>query len=114
MFKALTTTTLAALALGASLATATAQYFPPPPFEGGQYGRPYSERPRYDDRRRYDDEEDAYRPRRRFDEGRPRGAQNGYGQICVTSRGNCSAYGPIGLGCSCDIPGFGPKRGGIH
>jgi hypothetical protein len=38
-----------------------------------------------------------------------------YGSVCVTSRGNCQ-YGqafPRNTPCSCDIPGFGPKRGAI-
>ena len=35
-----------------------------------------------------------------------------YGNICVTSRGDCPTPPlPYGSGCGCNIPGFGPKRG---
>jgi hypothetical protein len=36
------------------------------------------------------------------------------GNVCVTARGNCrTRYVPANSGCSCNIPGFGPKRGQI-
>lgn len=37
-----------------------------------------------------------------------------FGRVCVTSRGDCGVRpAPIGAGCRCHIPGFGPKRGNV-
>lgn len=38
------------------------------------------------------------------------------GSVCVTSRGECRtrSYTPLGTGCRCMIPGFGPKRGTVE
>jgi hypothetical protein len=36
------------------------------------------------------------------------------GNVCATSRGSCPTRPrPIESSCSCFIPGFGPKRGGV-
>lgn len=95
---------MAATALGivAGAVPANAQY------GGGRYynndGDDYRPR-RYE--RRYEDEDDRPRPRR-FGRG------GGGGSICVTARGNCQyPPAPRNASCSCDIPGFGEKRGAI-
>jgi hypothetical protein len=103
---------LAALAALALAAPASAQYYGSP-YERWQpgpryyeYERPgYGYRPYYE-RRVYRYERPRYETRRVVR----------YGNVCVTSRGSCEypqSY-QIGTRCSCDIPGFGPKRGNIN
>jgi hypothetical protein len=71
-----------------SIAPAGAQYYDP-------YGRPP---PRWE--RPYYGGGGYYRPP--------------MGRVCETSRGSCRTRpAPIGAGCGCYIPGFGPKRGNI-
>ncbi len=70
-----------------------------------------------DRRDRYDDRRDRRDRRGDWDDGR-RGYDRragGYGGTCVTSRGACGVYRPLPLRapCSCDIPGFGTKRGAV-
>ena len=102
---------LAALALSAPAAPASAQY----------YG-PYSPAPGwYEPAPRYQPRSDYYERRRYYDEGPPRGVwrrparQVAVGNICVTSRGSCEypQYFQLQTPCRCQIPGFGPKRGAI-
>ena len=109
---------LAALALQALAAPASAQYYDP-----------YSPAPRwYEPAPRYQPKPDYYQPRsdyyerrRYYDEGPPRGVwrrparQVAVGNICVTSRGSCEypQYFQLQTPCRCQIPGFGPKRGAI-
>lgn len=118
---------LAALAALALTAPAAAQY----------YSNPYSQRyeeewvepaPSYRYERRPDygyrpEPRYGYEPRREYREdyryAQPRGgwqrrAQGG--SICVTSRGSCQYPQTLANGarCSCDIPGFGLKRGNIQ
>ena len=109
---------LAALALQALAAPASAQY----------YG-PYSPAPQWYEpapRYRYQPQPDYYQPRsdyyerrRYYDEGPPRSVwrrpARQVGNICVTSRGSCEypQYFQLQTPCRCDIPGFGPKRGAI-
>ena len=51
------------------------------------------------------------RPRERFNR---RAYGQGFGRVCVTSRGNCAGPPvPINSRCRCDIPGFGLKRGNV-
>ena len=75
----------------------------------------YDERPSYNYRSRRDNgwREDRYyaQPRR----GGYRQAER-FGSVCVTSRGSCEYPQSLrpGTRCSCDIPGFGPKRGNIQ
>jgi hypothetical protein len=119
--KRLLLSALAALTLAAP---ASAQYYGSPYQEEWvrpapryyEYERPdYGYRPRSDDYGRdyYGYERREYRyaqPRREW----RRPAR--YGNVCVTSRGSCEypQSFPIGAGCRCDIPGFGPKRGNIN
>jgi hypothetical protein len=93
---------LAVIGWAAMASPAAAQYYPYPP-QRDYYG------PR-----------DYYEPRgpRRWDDGggyyRPRPRPVFYGNLCVTSRGNCRSQTlPAESPCSCFIPGFGPKRGAI-
>jgi hypothetical protein len=99
MLKRLSLIALASVTLLGSL-PAGAQYYDP--YRGPPRGDYYERGPRgyeYERRRpRYDDD---YRPRR------------SRGGVCVTSRGNCPTYSPVGAGCRCDIPGFGTKRGNV-
>ncbi len=91
---------LAVCALAFATATpALAQYYPYPP------QRYYEPRPRY------------------VEPGWGGGWRGGgyyqqpviYGNICITSRGNCRTQPlPNGAPCRCFIPGFGPKRGNIQ
>lgn len=98
----LRTLALAALAGSAILSatSADAQYY-------DRYDRP----PAYD----YDRPPPPYgydRPRYGYD--RPYGRRR-FGEMCVTSRGNCEAEpAPRNSPCSCYIHGFGPKRGAIY
>jgi hypothetical protein len=119
-------TILATLASGiAAMAPARAQapeaLIQPVQFGGGYYyeerqPRVYRERRVYRD---YDDEEFEQRPRRRaYGEGgfygQPQRRAQGFGQVCVTSRGQCYVNPqPISSRCGCQIPGFGPKRGNV-
>jgi hypothetical protein len=95
----------AAAALAATVLPAAAQYYPVPP-QGGYYppqGGYYRPRP----------PPGYYRPD-------PYGGY-GYrqrpvimGNICYTSRGSCPTRPrPAESPCTCMIPGFGPKRGGV-
>ena len=109
---------LAALALSALAAPASAQYY-------GPYSPApqwYEPAPRYQPRPDYDrPRSDYYERRRSYDEGPPRGVwrrperQAQVGNVCVTSRGSCEypQYFRLQTPCRCDIPGFGPKRGTI-
>jgi len=89
-----------------------AQYFPPPPPPGyappPRYAPPPPryEQPRYERRRQVEEYDPYYAPRR----------ATRYGQVCVTSRGECYVYRPqpINSGCRCEVPGFGLKRGAIQ
>ena len=113
-FKTFSAAAIMAAGFAASAAPASAQYYPYPPPPGpppGYYGPrdPYGPRPYppprpprpWDDGRFEDDR--YYRPRPQV-----------YGNLCVTSRGNCRTQPlPNGAACSCFIPGFGPKRGNI-
>jgi len=83
------------------------------PTHAQYYGGPYRNPPAYDD----DDEDDRPPPRRyRRDYGYERPYyQPRYGNICVTSRGDCPTPPlPYGSSCSCHIPGFGSKRGFVQ
>jgi len=86
----------------------------------------YEERRRYRDRNDDDDDDDDRRSRRSRRDDDERGGYGGRsnpyaqrggnsGNVCVTSRGNCATYGqrPAASPCSCDIPGFGEKRGAV-
>jgi hypothetical protein len=107
---------LAALALSALAAPASAQYY-------GPYSpapRWYEPAPRYQPQPDYDrPRSDHYERRRSYDEGPPRGVwrrpARQAGNVCVTSRGSCEypQYFRLQTPCRCDIPGFGPKRGAI-
>lgn len=83
------------------------------PAQAQYYGGPYRGAPSYDD----DDDDEDDRPRRRYDRRdygyeRPYYRQPRYGNMCVTSRGDCPTPPlPYGSGCGCNVPGFGPKRG---
>jgi hypothetical protein len=122
---------LAAMAALTLTAPAVAQYY------GNPYSQPYEEEwvereppPRYYERRpdygyrpeqrpRY-----GYEPRREYREeyrySQPRGGDRQRraqgGSICVTSRGSCQYPQTMsnGASCTCDIPGFGVKRGNIQ
>jgi hypothetical protein len=123
---------LAAMAALTLTVPAAAQYY------GNPYSQPYEEEwverspaPRYYERRpdygyrpepRY-----GYEPRREYRDGyrqdyryaQPRGERQRRaqgGSICVTSRGSCQYPQPMsnGANCTCDIPGFGVKRGNIQ
>jgi hypothetical protein len=126
--KRLLLATITALTL---TAPAAAQYY------GNPYSQPYEEEwverepaPRYYERRpdygyrpeprpRY-----GYEPRREYREeyrySQPRGGDRQRrvqgGSICVTSRGSCQYPQTMsnGANCTCDIPGFGVKRGNIQ
>ncbi len=120
---------LAALAALTLAAPASAQYYDERPGYGRGQRDSFEERfqrtPRYD----YYDERPGYGSRSRRDDGwrddryyaEPRRG-NRYGQaerrgsICVTSRGSCQYPQSLASGarCSCDIPGFGTKRGNIQ
>jgi hypothetical protein len=120
---------LAALAALALTAPAAAQ----------SYGDPYSQRyeeewdePAPSSRYYYERRPDygyrpgpryGYEPRREYREdyryAQPRGERQRRaqgGSLCVTSRGSCQYPQNLqsGAKCSCDIPGFGPKRGNIQ
>lgn len=91
---------MAATALGTLIGAvpASAQY-------GGRY---YNNDDDYGSRR--------YERRFDYDDDRPRFRRGGRGggSICVTARGNCRyPPAPANSPCSCDIPGFGQKRGAI-
>jgi hypothetical protein len=119
---------LAALAALTLTAPASAQYYggpdsrpdreewvrPAPRYdEDGRPGYGYRPRPDYERRDDYGYERRVYRYERPRREWR---REARYGNVCVTSRGSCEypqSY-PIGTGCRCDIPGFGPKRGNIN
>ncbi|MBX9911839.1 MAG: hypothetical protein K2Z25_24410 [Beijerinckiaceae bacterium] len=112
MLKRLSLVALAGVTLLGSL-PAGAQYYDP--YRGPPRGEYYERGPRrdFDDgyrRPRYDDE----RRRPRYDDDRSYRPQRSRGGICVTSRGNCPTSLPRGSNCRCDIPGFGPKRGGVQ
>lgn len=91
-------TVLIATLAGALLMSgaAEAQYYdpyrpPPPPYGGGYRPGPYYGQSPY------------YR-------------SGYYGRMCITSRGSCamSRARPVGSSCTCYIPGFGKKRGGVR
>ena len=81
---------------------------------GGGYGG-FGDRPDYGGpmrpRREYvPAPDDGRRYRRDPYAGRPYHRQ--YGRMCVTSRGTCeTGTRPAGSGCTCHVPGLGPKRG---
>ncbi len=111
MLKRLSLVALAGVTLLGSL-PAGAQYYDP--YRGPPRGDYYERGPRRDfddDRRRprYDDE----RRRPRYDDERSYRPQRSRGGVCVTSRGNCPTFAPVGANCRCDIPGFGRKRGNV-
>jgi hypothetical protein len=123
---------LAALAALALTAPASAQYY------GNPYSQPYQEEweepaptYRYERERRpdygYRPESRGYETRRGYRQeyrqdnryAQPRGERQRRaqgGSICVTSRGSCQYPQPMsnGANCTCDIPGFGVKRGNIQ
>lgn len=126
---------LAALAALTLTAPATAQYY------GNSYSQPYEEEweqpaPTYRYERQYERRPDygyrpeqryGYEPRREYRQeyrqdyrySQPRGERQRRaqgGSICVTSRGSCQYPQPMsnGANCTCDIPGFGIKRGNIQ
>ena len=101
--KALGAVAIMAAGFAASAAPASAQYYPYPPPQREYYGpRDYYE-PRRPPPRRWDDDGGYYRRQPVI-----------YGNLCVTSRGNCRTQPlPNNASCSCFIPGFGPKRGNI-
>jgi hypothetical protein len=107
---------LAAAALGLATAPASAQWGPP----GGGYGGGYGAQGGYGGgyRQDLDDDEDErprYRRRPAYGEGYGYGRQR-FSAMCVTARGNCPVGRPlpVGTGCGCQIPGFGPKRGAVQ
>ncbi len=88
---------LAAAGIVATAAPALAQYYPYPPPPPRPY---YQPQPQY----RPDPYGGGYY--------RPRPVP--VGNLCVTSRGNCyTRPRPAQSSCSCEIPGFGIKRGAI-
>ncbi len=95
--RALLASLLTAAGFLASVTPSLAQYYPypqPPP-------RPYYQPEPYYRHDPYGRE--YYRPR-----------PVPVGNLCVTSRGNCyTRPRPANSSCSCDIPGFGLKRGAI-
>ena len=109
---------LAALALSALAAPASAQYYgpysPAPQWYEPAPRYRYQPQPDYDQPR-----SDYYERRRNYDEGPPRSVwrrpARQVGNICVTSRGSCEypQYFQLQTPCRCDIPGFGLKRGAI-
>jgi hypothetical protein len=118
---------LAALAVSALAAPASAQYYDPSGPGWAYPAQSYREQQWREDYRQ--PPRDYYRPRR--DYYYERGPDYGYGppreiwrrparrvqvgNICVTSRGSCEypQYYQLQTPCRCDIPGFGPKRGAI-
>jgi hypothetical protein len=114
MMKRILLAGLGAAALGLATGPASAQWGPPGGgygggYGGGGYGRGY---------RDFDEDEDE-RPRYRRGPGYGYGEGYGrrrFGAICVTGRGNCATGRPVPSGspCSCNIPGFGPKRGVVN
>lgn len=101
MLKALSAAAI--LTAGFAAAPASAQYYSYPPPQREYYGPQDRYEPRRPPRRW---EEDGY--------SRPRPRPVPYGNLCVTSRGNCRSQPlPNQASCSCFIPGFGPKRGNI-
>lgn len=127
--KAVLIATIAALGLGAAALPSAAQeagsLIQPVQYGGGYYRDDYlrprviPNRPVYRD---YDEDDYQPRPRRRVYE--ERGGYGGYdprprrgaglGQTCLTSRGACYVYPqPISSRCTCEIPGFGTKRGAV-
>ena len=111
---------VAALAVSALTAPASAQYYGPySPAPGWYEPAPrYQPRPEY---RYYEPRSDYYERRRGYDEGPYRGVWRRparpvqVGNVCVTSRGSCEypQYYRLETPCRCDIPGFGTKRGAI-
>jgi hypothetical protein len=124
---------LAGLGAAAILAAApaSAQYYGGG-YGGGGYGGGGYGSGGY--QRGFEDDEDDYRPRRRYRVEREYGdgyggggyGRGGYverprqrrvqsGSLCVTSRGVCETGTrlPANTGCGCNIPGFGYKRGAI-
>ncbi len=118
---------LGAAAAVLAAAPASAQYYGGG-YGGGGYGGGYQ--------RGFEEDEDDYRPRRRYRVEREYGYGDGYGggygrgggyyesrrqrraqtgSLCVTSRGVCDTGTrlPANTGCGCNIPGFGYKRGAI-
>ncbi|MCG7392171.1 hypothetical protein MHY87_04550 [Microvirga sp. ACRRW] len=121
---------LAALATVALAGPASAQYYeryygePAPPSQGDARAERMQRMPRYDyyeersdygygPRRGREWREDRYYAQPRRD--RYRQAER-FGSLCVTSRGSCGYPQSLrsGARCSCDIPGFGLKRGNIQ
>lgn len=113
LFRKLTLAVVAAAVVLPAL-TAGAQYYdpyrrPPPPVYDDEDDRPLPPRswdrpPSYGyDRPRYGYEgTPIYRPRR-------------FGDMCVTSRGECPTRpSPINAPCRCYIDGFGEKRGAVQ
>jgi hypothetical protein len=97
-------------ALAAASAPALAQYYPVP---GGPAPGYYIERDYY---------RPVPRPRPQYRPPYQEWGGGGYyqrpvafGNVCVTSRGNCRTRPrPEQTPCSCNIPGFGLKRGAIY
>lgn len=104
--RSLAAAAIATVGIIAAAAPAAAQYYPYPP-QREYYG------PRgYDGPRDY-----GRRPPREWQEReyyRPRPRPVAFGNLCVTSRGNCRTQPmPAQSPCQCFIPGFGAKRGAI-
>lgn len=86
---------LAVVLTVAGLGTAQAQYYPPPP----RYVPPPPP--------------PVYVPPPYLAPGYAAPRYVASGNSCYTSRGNCGIYTPrpLNSSCTCDIPGFGFKRG---
>lgn len=96
--------TLLLLIIG--LAPASAQFNVQIGPDPDYYGRPYpQQRYRQPPPQEYYEQEE-YRPRYRRVQ---------YGTVCITARGACPAGRPVPINtsCSCNIPGFGLKRGAV-
>jgi hypothetical protein len=121
--RAVLAAALATLAAGAAIQPAEAQFYPAPPPVGGYYGGPggYGSLPRANPR---PDPYGGYYGGgygQGYGQGYGRGYGGGYyqrpvivGNVCYTSRGSCQTRPrPVESSCSCFIPGFGPKAGGV-
>jgi hypothetical protein len=92
---------VAAAALIATALPAAAQFYPGPPGPPPGYYRP-GPPPGY------------YQPDPWGGGGYYRPRPVVIGNVCYTSRGSCPTRPrPVESPCSCFIPGFGPKRGGV-
>jgi hypothetical protein len=98
---------LALLAGAATVADAQYYYQPAPRYHPGPqfYPQPYPGPQYYEPA-----------PRRPVPRHYSPYAHQGFGTVCVTSRGECGVgqVVPIGTGCKCRIPNFGMKRGHVQ